>query len=209
MSKIEERIWIELIGEPEAEQALLARQPPGEGRSSGRVAVFVVGALVLAAIVVLAVALTGGASTTPAYAVSVNPDGSVSLAIDEIVGVRGANEALARLGVKARVAQIEAGCRRTGKIDLNLIHDRRLIVEPRKVGGRGSPLEKEMRRREGARAFAGINVIIHADEIPRSDTLVISAELNRPVRYHGKEVPSISMSSGLFRRVPPTCSRPF
>jgi hypothetical protein len=205
MSKIEERLWTDLIGEPEAERALMARQPPAERRPSGRTAAFAGGLVVLVSSVVLVIALTGGASTTPAYAVSVNPDGSVSLAIDEIVGVQGANQALARLGVKARVAQIEVGCRRTGKIDMR--HNRHLIVEPRKVGGPGSSLEKQMRRRGGA--FAGIDVIIHADEIPRADTLVISAELNRPVRYHGKAVSSISMSSALFRGVPPRCSRPF
>jgi hypothetical protein len=190
MSKIEDRLWMDLIREPEAGRALAASQPsPERARSRGPLAVGCV--VLLAAIIALVVALTATTSTPPAYAVTVNNDGSVALTLNEVIGVRGANEALARLGVRARVAQIEAGCTQGGEIDH--FHGRQLYVEPQKGVGRG---------------FAGINLIIHANAIPRGDTVLITAELNRPVNYHGQAVLSASSTSGLYRGAAPTCRPP-
>ena len=110
----------------------------------------------------------------------VNQDGSVTLTLTSVLGVRGANQTLAKLGVRARVAQIEAGCTQTGVRDLTRTKD--LLVEPRKPGGRQPSIEAQLKRRTGAAAFAGIDLVIHANQIPQGDTLLITAELNRPVK---------------------------
>jgi hypothetical protein len=204
MSSFEDRLWSELAqehGEPlaRAGSRLRPRRP--------RRAPLAIGSLVLlAAILAATLTLTAGTSTTPAYAVSVNPDGSVRLTLTSVIGVRGANETLAKLGVRARVAQIEAGCAQTGEIDL--AHARRLLVEPLKLGGRKPSIEAQLRRGGGAEAFAAINLVIHASAIPQGDTLLITAELNPPVQYHGEAVSSVSSTYGLYRGAAPTCSPP-
>jgi len=201
MTKIEDRLWADLIQEPGASRALAAAQPLRRRRSSRR-APLAAGALVLlVAIVAAAITLTAGTSTTPAYAVTVNPDGSVSVTLTEVLGVSGANEALARLGVRARIAQIEAGCTQTGEkarlVPGDAAHEQQeQIVEPQKDG-------------EG---LAGINMIIHPDAIPPGDTALITAQLDdsgRPVAtFHGKPVSAASWTVGLYRGAAPTCQPP-
>ncbi len=201
MTTIEDRLWADLIQEPGADWALATAQPLRRPRSPRR-APLAAGAFVLfAAIVAAAITLTASTSTTPAYAVTLNPDGSVSVTLTEVLGVRGANEALARLGVRARIAHIEAGCTQTGvKARLapgGAAHEQQeQIVEPQKDG-------------EG---LAGINMIIHPDAIPPGDTALITAQLDdsgRPVATsHGKPVSAASWTVGLYRGAAPTCQRP-
>jgi hypothetical protein len=198
MSKIEDRLWADLIREPGADRALAATQPLRRGRSLRR-APLAAGTLVLfAAIVATAVTLTASTSTTPAYAVTLNPDGSVSVTLTEVIGVSGVNEALARLGVRVRFAHIEADCTQTGeKARLapgRAAHEQQeQIVEPQKDG-------------EG---LAGINMIIHPDAIPQGDTALIAAQLDdsgRPVATsHGRPVSAASWTVGLYRGAAPTC----
>jgi hypothetical protein len=204
MSKIEDRLWADLIGEPEAEGALCARMSPATKRRASR-APFAAGGLAVAgATVAVVLALTAGGNTTPAYAVSVNPDGTVSLTVDEIIGVQGANEALTKLGVRARVAEIEPGCSQTGEIDRD--QENEPLVEPHKIAGDAGTIESQLQRRGGA--FAGISMIIHADQIPEGDTVVISAELDKPINYQGKAISAAGFSFGLYRGAGPTCHRP-
>jgi hypothetical protein len=191
MSNIEDRLWMDLIREPEAGRALAASQPSPERARSRRPSLAVGGVVLLGAIIAVVATLTATTSTPPAYAVTVNSDGSVALTLNEVIGVRGANEALARLGVRARVAQIAAGCTQAGEIDRS--DGRQLYVEPQKGVGRG---------------FAGINLIIYANAIPQGDTVLITAQLNPPVKYHGREVASVSSTWGLYRGAAPTCRPP-
>jgi len=202
MTKIEERLWADLIQEPGANRALAAAQPLRRRRSPRRAAPLAAGALVLfAAIVAAAITLTAGTSTTPAYAVTVNPDGSVSVTLTEVLGVGGANEALERLGVRARIAHIQAGCTQTGEkarpVPGGAAHEQQeQIVEPQKDG-------------EG---LAGINMIIHPEAIPPGDTALITAQLDeggRPVATsHGRPVSAASWTVGLYRGAAPTCQPP-
>lgn len=189
MSKIEERLWMDLIREPEAEAALGVRRPPGGRGSAGPALVAAGGIALIGVILAAALALRASTSTTPAFAVSVNQDGSVSLTLREVIGVRGANAALAKLGVRARVAQKQAICHQTGKIDFSR-RPRSLLVEPRKGTGNG---------------FAGIDLVIHANQIPRGDTLLITVKLQAPVKRDGKAVSGVGMTWGLYRGVAPSC----
>jgi hypothetical protein len=189
MSSIEQRLWLDLMRAPAAARALAARQPPAMRRR--RAPLLAGGLALIGVLLAAALTLTAGSGTTPAYAVTVNSDGSISLKLNEVVGVRGANEALARLGVRARVAQIETGCTQTGEIDRP--REPQLFVEPRKGVGKG---------------FAGIELVIHAGAIPRGDTLLVTAQLNPPVDYHGKATSSVSSTWGLYRGAAPTCRPP-
>jgi hypothetical protein len=200
MSKIEERMWADLIREPGADQALAVRQPPTVRRRAPRAPLAVGGLILLGAILAAALALTAGTSTTPAYAVTVNTNGSVSVTLNEVLGVSGANEALARLGVRARIAQIEAGCAQIGEQAFPPGHEvhelQERMVETQDVG-------------EG---FAGLAWVIHPDAIPQGDTLLITAQLangGRPVTMHdGKLVSVLASTVGLYRGAAPTCQPP-
>jgi hypothetical protein len=205
MSTIEDRLWMDLICEPEADAALRARQPSAAHRRPGRGPLAAGGLVLLGATLAVVLTLKASTGTPPAYAVAVNRDGSVRLTLNQVFGVRGANEALAKLGVRARVAQIEAGCTQTGEIDRS--HDKRLLVEPRKTPAGGTSIAAQLRRPGGA--FAGVDLIIHADAIPQGDTLLIAAQLNPAVRYQGRAIPSAATSWGLYRGAAPTCDPPF
>ena len=64
---------------------------------------------VAGAATVLALVLTATTST-PAYAVSNNSDGTITVTIHDIAGVAGANAQLARLGVRARAVPAVVNC---------------------------------------------------------------------------------------------------
>jgi len=107
MTSFEDRLWGELSSEYATELALGGPSAP---RGRGRLVTFAVAAAVVAAV---AVAITVGfkvGSSTPAYAVTQNSNGTVTVAIRELVGIKDANAKLAALGVRARVAAVEAGC---------------------------------------------------------------------------------------------------
>lgn len=61
---------------------------------------------------VVSVMLSAGTSS-PAYAVTEQSDGTITVTLSELVGVTGANQELAKLGVKATVTKVEPGCTAT------------------------------------------------------------------------------------------------
>jgi hypothetical protein len=117
MFSFEDRLWSELAQEHGEPLAIAGSRLRSRPRRPPRASLAVGGAVMAAAILVAALSLTASTSTTPAYAVNVNPDGSVRLTLTSVIGVRGANATLAKLGVRARVAQIEAGRTQPGEID--------------------------------------------------------------------------------------------
>jgi hypothetical protein len=64
---------------------------------------------IAAAAAAIVLTLSAG-SPAPAYAVIANPDGSVTVTIKDLTGVRGANAKLSTLGVRAMVVPMTAGC---------------------------------------------------------------------------------------------------
>ncbi len=91
-----------------------------------------------------AIALFLSAASTPAaFAVTGNSDGTVSVVLHRIVGIKGANEKLAALGVRAKFVQVVAGCRAAlppaavanlKTPDQVLIHaGRQTRIDPRKI----------------------------------------------------------------------------
>ncbi len=199
MSTIEDRLWTDLLGEAEADRALAARQPPPRRRSLRGIRLAVGSAIILG--VTIALALTGGTSTTPAYGVAVNADGSVTLTLNEVIGVSGANEALERLGVRARIARIESGCIQTAEP----IHG-----PPGEQSNQ--QLQQMVESQKAGEGLSGLEWVIHPHAIPPGDTVLITAQLaneGRPVAtYHGKAISAVGSSLGLYRGAAPTCQPP-
>jgi hypothetical protein len=150
MSKFEDRLWSELVLDHGPE---LAAMPRLELPSRSRRGPVAIGAVALAgALAAVALTATTGPSPSAAYSVSQSSDGSVSISIRELSGVSGANAQLARLGVRVRVATVEAKCSATGQI---------VPIPPAIV----SDLVHHQ----------GPDIVVRPNLIPQGDDLVISA----------------------------------
>jgi len=170
------------------------------GRRRTRLPLTVGGLALLGAIVAVTLALTAAGSnvTQAAFAVTQNGDGSVTLTLNEVVGIRGANQALARLGVRARIAWREPRCIRSG----------RAIATGRVRGGLMQMVEPQ----PFGEGPSGALWIIHPGAIPVGYTLLLSGELvngGRPIRsLHGHFIRAFAAGIGLYRDPAPTCALP-
>ncbi len=145
-------------------------------------------ALCLAAVIVAIAALgSGGSSPDAAYAVTQNPDGTVTLTLSEVLGVEPANEQLAKLGIPVVVAKIEPGCEERGETVRPSAPRFNEMIEPAKAGP----------------GLAGLTWIIHPSLIPSGDTMRLSVQLD-PV----SQIPAVGAGMALFRGRAPKCSRP-
>lgn len=183
MARFEDRLWSELVeqhGAALAEQPVLVTSAPRRLHRGPIAAIGLAVAIALAA-VVIGLSRGGGAS---AYAVVANPDGTVTVTINELVGVEPANERLQQLGVPARIPPVTAGCT-TSSADLRSARltpeQSRKAFEP--IGGNGA-----------------YSVRIDPKGIPAGDTLVLRAY----------ELPSglISMKALLIEGPAPSCLTP-
>ncbi len=100
-------------------------------------------------------------SGTPAYAVTKNPDGTITLAVYQTSGIAGANARLRQLGDKqVVVVPVEPGCPSPGSLP------------PPAVSGRGHRIATETSiSRDGS-------VTVNAQGIPAGDILVVGVETN-------------------------------
>jgi hypothetical protein len=72
-------------------------------------------AALAATVAVVAILSTTGTTPSAAYAVTQNPDGTITVTLGELTGVTGANAQLAKLGVRAKVVPVQAGCTARGE----------------------------------------------------------------------------------------------
>ena len=104
MSEFEDNLWLEVVREHGHE---LAR---AGGRRKHRRATrpqLLAGTTVgVAAIATAAALLLGASSSPPAFAVTRNPDGTVTVSLKHLSGIAGANEKLAAMGVRAQIAAV-------------------------------------------------------------------------------------------------------
>lgn len=141
-------------------------------------------AAVTAAVVAL---MSAGGNPPAAYAVTEHADGTVTLTLDEVLGVDAANEQLARLGVPVVIAKVQAGCDERG--------------EPaRPAGPRFGEMVEPVKTGTG---LAGISWVIRPSLIPAGDTLRLSVQLDP-----NSPIPALGSGVGLFRGRAPRCSRP-
>lgn len=107
MSTFEDRLWSELVRE-HGHQI----QPPTVGARPARrrPALITASALATVALATALLALTAGTSAPPAYAVTTNPDGTVTVTLNDISALTGLNAELARDGLRARAVPLTASC---------------------------------------------------------------------------------------------------
>jgi len=111
MTRFDDNLWREI--ERSYGSKLSGSQGPLRRGSRVRVPVIAGTGLGVAGASAVAVIVLGAAGSTPAYAVTRHPDGSVSVMIRRIDGIRGANRRLAQLGIRARAVQVAGGCQAT------------------------------------------------------------------------------------------------
>lgn len=107
MSRFKDRLWSELVREHGADLAQMSAPagiPGNRRRMLAGTGLGVVAAGISAALVLVT------AGTGPAFAVTRNHDGSVSVVITRMAGISGANAKLAALGYRARLVQVTAAC---------------------------------------------------------------------------------------------------
>ena len=106
MTKFEDRLWREIVhkhgadlAEIEGHQVRRARPRVLAGTTVGLALAGVASVLVLSA-----------ASSPSAFAVSRNADGTVTVKLQRIAAIHGANAKLAALGIRARLVEVVPGC---------------------------------------------------------------------------------------------------
>lgn len=150
MSKFEDHLWREFLHEHGDDLAQLNRPAT---RHTLRRPRLVAGAGLGLAGAATALALVLSATSAPAFAVIRNPSGTVTVTINQIAGVSGANAELAALGVNARAVPIVQGC--TATLQLLPKRTSSVILPPR---GSGRPR----------------SVTIEPSRIPAGDTDVLA-----------------------------------
>jgi hypothetical protein len=176
MTSFEDRLWAELAGEHATELAPGSPPHPPKRRSRLPFAA----ALALLGVVLATVASLTNSPGTQAYAVTRHPDGTVTVTIKELVGIREANEQLAALGIKARAAGVEASC----TTDMSQFSS--VPIAPQIAGALASLGDAE-----------SASVTIKPSLIPSGDTLLLTARQIAP--------DIVAMNLQLFRGAVPSC----
>ncbi|MCW3032671.1 MAG: hypothetical protein QOK19_705 [Solirubrobacteraceae bacterium] len=192
MPRFEERLWAELV---EQHGSLLADVPPRtvapvrrhvRPRRRRLVPVAAVGLALAAGLAAIVIGLGSGGGTS-AYAVLSNPDGTVSVTIKELVGVRGASETLASLGVPVRVVPSQRTCpTRPGQFK-----PARLTAEQsQRISTLAGPADTA-------------SVVITPSAIPAGDTVVIGARALSSAAGLG----AVGLEIAVYEGAAPTCLR--
>ena len=110
MSKFEDHLWREFVRECGTDLAQMASPSVKQSRRVGpRLVAGGVGLVGIGAVLTL---VLGGTTTSPAFAVTRNHDGTVSVTIRRRAGIAGANAKLHELGIRAQVLpQVPVTCR--------------------------------------------------------------------------------------------------
>jgi hypothetical protein len=123
MNRFEDRLIGDLMEEHGL--ALAELQRPEPNRRSHRPLWLSGAAVAVAAVIATSVTLAGGGGT-PAYAVTRNPNGTVSLTLTDLAGIAGANAELRRLGLPVLVVAFGQNCADQSALDIgngNLSYD--------------------------------------------------------------------------------------
>jgi hypothetical protein len=108
MSRYTERLWRELVQDHGAELARISR--PGRHGRVARPRLLAGTTAGLAGVGTAVALLLGAASSSPAFAVTRNHDGTVRVVIWRIDALHSVNARLAKLGLRARFVQVAPGC---------------------------------------------------------------------------------------------------
>jgi hypothetical protein len=105
MTNFKDRLWQELVREHGA--ALSEAEKP---RRRARPRLLAGTTVSLVAVGTATALVLGAASSSPAFAVNRDRDGTIAVTIKAIGGIRGANARLAQIGVPARAVEVAPGC---------------------------------------------------------------------------------------------------
>jgi hypothetical protein len=156
MSKFEDRLWRELVQEHGAELAQMT--PPAANHRRRQRPKLLAGTTVGLAGVGTAVALiVSAAGSSPAFAVTRNNDGTVTVWIKRIDGIAGANARLEALGVRARAVVVAAGCKPPTSVKPG-----RLIAAPRVHGNWTGPRQIVIARFDPKKIPSGRTLVLPA-----------------------------------------------
>jgi hypothetical protein len=108
MTRFDDNLWREV--ERKYGSELSGADGPLSSGPRGRLPIIAGTTLGVAGASAAAVIVLGAASSPPAFAVTSHPDGTVSVVIRRIDGIRGANRRLAQLGIRVRAVQVNAQC---------------------------------------------------------------------------------------------------
>ena len=103
MSEFEDNLWLEVVREHGHDLAC-ARRPVSERRRATRTQLLAGTTVGLVAVATAAALLVGASTSPPAFAVTRNPDGTVTVNLTRPSGIAGANRKLAAMGVRAKIA---------------------------------------------------------------------------------------------------------
>jgi hypothetical protein len=175
MSTFEDNLWDELVREHQAEYVHPVRATTS-GPARRRLLVGMSLGLAGAA-TATALALTAG-TVAPAFAVTSNPNGTVTVTISQIAGISGANTELAALGVRATAIPIVQGC--TAALQrLPKAASGGILSQPS-----SGPLQ---------------SITIEPSAIPAGDTVVLAAAQNAG---------AVQMTDAVVQGVAPACVAP-
>jgi hypothetical protein len=130
MSKFQDRLWRELVQEHGARLAEMTR-PAINHRRRPRPRLLASTTVGLAGVGTAVALIVSAAGSSPAFAVTRNNDGTVTVWIRRVDGIAGANARLAALGVRARAVAVAAGCKPPAGVALR---PGRLIAAPKVHG---------------------------------------------------------------------------
>ncbi len=102
MSEFEDNLWLSVVREHGDELARTGRTVH-KHRRAPRPQLLAGSTVGLAAMATAAVLLLGASTSSPAFAVTRNPDGTVTVDLMQQSGIAGANERLAAMGVRAQI----------------------------------------------------------------------------------------------------------
>jgi hypothetical protein len=136
----------------------------------------------------LAVAATAGSlvalSGTPAYALTTNHDGSISLAVYQEAGVAQANAKLRAIGAKVVVVPVEAGCPSLGSVRQPAVP----VTGPIRVQGSVS---------------SNGSITVNAQGVPRGDVIVVATETSGKLRQTASRITSLPVPHCVSLPAPP------
>ncbi len=102
MSEFEDNLWLSVVREHGNELARTGRKVHKQRRAP-RPQLLAGSTVGLAAMATAAALLLGASTSSPAFAVTRNPDGTVTVNLMKPSGIAGANERLAAMGVRAQI----------------------------------------------------------------------------------------------------------
>src|ERR1700749_535596 len=103
MSEFEDNLWLEVVREHGHGLARAGRRGRKHRRAT-RPQLLAGTTFGVAAMATVAALLLGASTSQPAFAVTRNPDGTVTVSLKQPSGIAGANRTLAAMGVRAQIA---------------------------------------------------------------------------------------------------------